>query len=214
MSLVPRTLFGRNVLLMVLVIALGQLASGLAFWEIVQRPRIAQLAGVTARYVSALHVLAISSTPEQLALLRQRINDSTRIRILPADAAAPPLDAPRTPAARDFVRSLETALATDPTTRDDTVGWRGGRERALWIRVHGPSAEAWIVVTADGFGIEPSWFWLGLPWLIVAPAVAGAFVIQRRINRPLTQLARSAQALGRGERPRPCPRMDRPKSRR
>src|SRR5579862_8222520 len=195
MKLVPRTLFGRNVLVMVALIALGQLASGFAFWQYVQRPRIAQLAAVTADYVSAMHVLATSSTPEQLERLRQRINASTRIHVLSAVSPAPRFDTPRTPAVREFLRSFEAALRADPATRDEVVGWHGGRDRAIWIGVRGMNVETWLVLSVDRFEIEPSWFWLWLPWLVVAPAVAGAYVIQRRINRPLTQLAKSAEAL-------------------
>jgi two-component system osmolarity sensor histidine kinase EnvZ len=203
MKLVPRTLFGRNVLLMIALIALGQLASGFAFWQYVQRPRVAQLAALTAQYVSAMHVLATSSTPEQLERLRQRINASTRIHMLLAEGPARPYDTPRTPAVRAFLRPFEAALRADPATRDDVVEWHGGGERAIWIGVRGMSVETWLVLSVDRFEIEPSWFWLWLPWLVVAPAVAGAYVIQRRINRPLAQLAQSAEALGRGEHPSP-----------
>jgi two-component system osmolarity sensor histidine kinase EnvZ len=215
MRRLPRTLFGRNVLLMVALIALGQLASGFAFWQYVQRPRIAQLAAATAQYVATLHAVAAVSTPDQLAVLRERINTTTRLRLLPAETALPSFDAPRNLAVRDFARALEVAMAADPLTREDTLRWQAGPAQAIWIGLRGLGAAniantsntayptAWAVLAVDRFEIEPTWYWLWFPWLVVAPALAGAYLIQRRINRPLTELARGAEALGRGVRPTP-----------
>ncbi|MFZ2627940.1 MAG: hypothetical protein WAX67_03560, partial [Rugosibacter sp.] len=63
MSLLPRSLFGRNVLLIMALIIISQAVSLLMLYVFVQRARLAELATFTASYVEALDT-ALAHLPD------------------------------------------------------------------------------------------------------------------------------------------------------
>jgi signal transduction histidine kinase len=94
-------------------------------------------------------------------------------------------------------------------------GWKAGRtadgaEYAIWRT--GPDTAEWIVADSQNpshFWYEP---WLRLPfqgavlYVILAPfAGIAAWYLNRRIARPVRQVAEASVAVARGERPEPIP---------
>jgi len=65
MKLFPRSLFGRNALLLVLLIALGQIGGGLLLREMVIKPRLDQIAESVARNVAAIRAGMLALPPAQ-----------------------------------------------------------------------------------------------------------------------------------------------------
>jgi two-component system osmolarity sensor histidine kinase EnvZ len=204
-SLFPRTLFGRNVLLMIALIALAEGASAIIYRQYVQKPRIVQLAALTALYVDAVRASLSSASPAERAAFRDALNASERVRLVAVTDALPPFAAPRSPAARLYFSELAQRLAAGAASRRDEPRWQARPEPALWIRLGAVPEPQWLVISGDRLDVELPW--VGLEWslLVAGIALAGALVIQRRLNRPLTDLARAAEQVGRGEAPPPLP---------
>jgi two-component system osmolarity sensor histidine kinase EnvZ len=214
MNLLPRSLFHRNLLLIVLLIVVSQIGNALIYRELVMKPRMRHTALATARNLEAAG-RGLRALPEaQRAAFVAQFNarQAPSLQPLPAQAAqaasAPPLLAAATssrhglkPLERDFVDLVAQQLAL-----------QGGQLR--WQR--GPDGAVALSVDIDGDG-----HWLTMPgtvptrqysgsWLLASAcgallALLGAWLIQRRINQPLQALVQAAQALGRGERPAALP---------
>ncbi|MCE9657079.1 MAG: HAMP domain-containing protein [Burkholderiales bacterium] len=197
MTLWPKSLVGRNALLLVGLILLAQLVSGLLIRELIIKPRVDQIADSVARNITAIRA-GLQALPEAdraafLDAFRQAGRDPTRDA---EDAGEEPRGLMTLE--RLFVRSVSARLAANDT---EVIWRRDGRSLALHLRI-------------DGRG-----YWLPLPdvlptreqtgaWLVASLASAllallGALAIQRRIQRPLGALVDATAALGRGKRPPP-----------
>lgn len=211
MSWLPRSLFHRNLLLIVLLIVLSQIGNALIYRELVMKPRLRHTAQATARNLEAAG-RGLRALPEaQRAAFVAQFNaqQASALRVVPtASASMPSLLEQATssrhglkPLERDFVELVSQQLAL-----------QGGQLR--WQR--DPTGAVALSVDVNGDG-----HWLTMPgtvptrqysgsWLLASAsgallALLGAWLIQRRINQPLQALVRAAQALARGERPEALP---------
>jgi two-component system, OmpR family, osmolarity sensor histidine kinase EnvZ len=201
----PRTLFGRNVLLMIALIAATEGAAALIYRQYVQYPRIVQLAAMTALYVDAVHASLSSAEPAEREGFRRRLSASDRIRLTPVSEPAPAFTAPRSPAVRLYFSELRQRLGVNEASRADEPHWQAPPQAAVWIRLAGPQEAQWLVISGDRLDAELPWIALGWSLLVAGAALGGAFLIQLRLNQPLDELARAAEQVGRGEAPAPLP---------
>src|SRR5437870_1788923 len=75
---------------MMALIALAEAASSVIYLQYVQRPRVVQLAALTALYVDAVRASLSGRSSAERAAFRDEINASQRVRLLPETAAVPP----------------------------------------------------------------------------------------------------------------------------
>lgn len=199
MSLLPRSLLGRNALLIVALIVLGQLGSALLVRQMVIRPRVEQAADSVARTVQALR--------EGLAALpvaeRQRFVDGFNQRAaLAASAGHDKRDAMLlSPMERRFVRAVSDRLADS----DTEAVWRfdGGRGLAMRMAIDGTAY--WISLPGALPAREFTGAWLAVTAVSALLAVIGALWFQRRLNRPLARVVQAAGVLASGQVPPPLP---------
>jgi two-component system osmolarity sensor histidine kinase EnvZ len=191
MSLWPRTLFSRNLLLMVLLILLAQLVSAGLFRELVMRPRLQLTADATVRQFEALEAGLQSLTPPQRQQFVERFNDRAN--------AAPPTSAGHrlSPLERAYLHMVTERLAS----RGSQITWRhdAADSRTLTLTMEGQSYQLNFPSPLPPRAFP--WGWAVGTAVSCLLAGLGAWLIQRRINRPLNELVQAAQALGRGERP-------------
>ena len=212
----PRTLFGRNLLLIVAIVFLSQLGSAWLYRELVIKPRVRQNAEATAQDLLALVDGLQALAPAERARFVERFNAHVHARLRAPDPAAAraqeltgapagaPGPAPRerlTPLEQTFVRDVSARLALQ---QHDLLWRRMGRDW-LAVRVRLDAQEYWIELPA----LQRRRGW-PTAWLLGSAATGllallGAWLIQRRINRPLHALVQAAGALGRGGRPAPLP---------
>jgi hypothetical protein len=129
MNVLPRSLFGRNLLLIVGLILLGQVIAALVFFQVVQRPRLAELAGYTSTYVAAVNAALSALPPEDRARYIERMNASARLHIEPAAPVADDFVAAPGVITRQFVAELQRRLgAATP------LGFRAGQGNYLWVK--------------------------------------------------------------------------------
>ncbi|MDR7269327.1 two-component system osmolarity sensor histidine kinase EnvZ [Pelomonas saccharophila] len=182
------TLFGRNLWLIVLLIVVGQLVNALVYRELVAKPRLHQSAEATARSLQAV-VEGLRLLPQD-----QRAGFVARFN---ARAGSGLMEGPSERVSlmeRAYLAELNEQLGMLPGGLD----WR--REANGLIAVRLPDVPFWLAVPA----VQPA-HRFARTWLIASGvsgvlALLGAWLIQRRINRPLQRLVDAAKAVGAGQR--------------
>lgn len=212
----PRSLLGRNLLLMAALIVLGQLVAAVLVRQMIFKPRVAQVADGVARNVAALRAGLQALPPAQRVAFVEAFN---RQAVLSAPPVAPESAARRallSPLERQFVQAVsrrlganDAATHTPQPTQPPQPLWRRDSTGVLSLRVVHEGAE----------GAES--YWLNLPsvfptreftgaWLVATLAsmllaLLGAWWLQRHINRPLEQVVGAAQQLAQGQSPATLP---------
>ncbi len=182
------TLFGRNLWLMVCLIVVGQLVNAVVYRELVAKPRLHQSAEAAARSLQAV-VEGLSLLPED-----QRAGFVARFN---ARAGSGLMEGPPERISlmeRAYLAELNEQLGMLPGGLD----WR--REANGLIAVRLPDVPFWLAVPS----VQPA-HRFARTWLIASGvsgvlALLGAWLIQRRINRPLQRLVEAAKAVGAGQR--------------
>lgn len=197
MALVPRTLFNRNLLLIVVLILLGQVANAVLFRQLVMKPRVKVAAEATVRNLQALEAGLRGLPPEQRSAFVERFNAQARQESAAAGHEAGGERLTRLEKA--FLRQVSEQLAG----RGGEVQWRRDADRSLSLRVGIGGEQYWLDLPGLLPAHEFSGAWIAASAATVVLAVLGAWLIQRRINQPLHALVQAATALGRGQRPQP-----------
>ncbi|WP_306556116.1 ATP-binding protein [Acidovorax sp.] len=216
----PRSLLGRNLLLMAVLIVLGQLVAAVLVRQMIFKPRVAQVADGVARNVAALRAGLQALPPAQRVAFVEAFN---RQAVLSAPPAAPESAARRallSPMERQFVQAVSRRLgADDAATQTQTqTQTQTPQPQPLWRR-DSTGVLALHVVHEGAEGAES--YWLNLPsvfpsreftgaWLAATLAsmllaLLGAWWLQRHINRPLVQVVGAAQQLAQGRSPATLP---------
>jgi two-component system osmolarity sensor histidine kinase EnvZ len=199
----PRSLFARNILLLVALVAVSQVCAIAVLLHFIQTPRIERAAATFASYIVTLDTLLKTSPPE--AAQGVAVNLDLRAE-LPAGARdmAPGsrLRFYQTYQRRTFIESLRAHLPADMLVR-----WQGAEasddgQQRLWIRAHLAGEPRWLALpvpeAAHDDGLATALFLsLGLGAL----AFATAYLIQRHLNRPLAHLADAARLVSAGGEP-------------
>lgn len=185
--------FRRNVLLLHALLMLSLACGAMTLREWVQKPRITELAGMTAlqiRLARAYFLLVPERERESLTWLKSRPG----IELLPVGAAGSSVDlTPRLPAARQFVADLRRQL---PDALD--ARWVPIDHGTVWVRMRLGSEQYWFI--ERGLFLEGNLpaAAIGTLLIIAVLSVWGAALIQRRINRPLSRLVEAAKTLAAG----------------
>ncbi|SAL45341.1 ATP-binding protein [Caballeronia humi] len=204
----PRSLFARNIALLVALVALSQVCSLTVLMHYVQTPRIERAAAAFANYVTALgDVLAVAPLDARGPFIEKLRAQAT----LPADTA---LDPPRSLSAlyRSYQRETFLAMLRRHLPADMPVRWETGKsardeaEERLWFRVHVASEPYWIsLAIPDAAHSDGMLTTILLSLGLAALATLTAYAIQRHLNRPLDDLATAARKLSAGGQPEPLP---------
>ncbi|HQA26517.1 MAG TPA: ATP-binding protein [Candidatus Competibacteraceae bacterium] len=190
MTWLPNSLLGRNVLLLVTLIVVGQALAGLVFRQMVQAPFIDRLAVTLANDLIAVRAGMATLPPEQLAQFIQAFNATSQAHHLGQPEAMIPL-----PVEQRLIRKTSALLAEQGIQ----AIWRSEAGNAFYVRLQIDGQSHWLstVGLASGMLLPRAAL---ISWLVgMGLAVLGAFLIQRRINRPLTQLVQATHATSRGE---------------
>jgi len=201
-NLKPRSLFGRNALLLVALLVIGQIGSALVVRQMVLKPRLEQIADSVARNVGAIRAglvaLPASQRPAFVNGFNQRaMATSAHDNVGPGERARTLL----TPLERRFVRSVSARIAQQGAE----AVWRREAGGSLALRLSLDGVDHWVVMP----GVLPAREFTGA-WLIVSAlsallALAGALWFQRRLNRPLVRVVEAARTLAHGQTPAALP---------
>jgi two-component system, OmpR family, osmolarity sensor histidine kinase EnvZ len=205
-KLFPGSLLWRTLAVLVAALVLSQAAALWLLNEFVTQPRVAFGIGQFVSHLKTINAALATMDPEQQQAFIARIAEQEGIRILPVrgnENMRPALDAPVVRHFRERVRAIFGPEA-DVYVRGAADGANAQRPReTLWIRVAAGPREFWIAfprrrIERESAAAIISWSAAGL-----AIALAATFFIVWKLNRPLAELARAAEKLGKGGDPEP-----------
>lgn len=198
MTLWPRTLLWRSVLL----IALLLLVAHLAWLEILRvtefEPRAHQVAQQIVSVVNLTRAALISAQPSKRLALLQDLSREEGIQVYlgePAERVAPLPDRP-------FLNIVEGDLKRKLGKNSRLAVSRDG-VRGTWVSFEIDEEEYWVFLPRSRLERRDPLRWIGWGALVLLLSLIGATLIVARVNRPLRALARAAAEVGRGGTPPP-----------
>ncbi|WP_322012027.1 ATP-binding protein [Paraburkholderia sp. J12] len=195
--LLPRSLLGRNLLLLVLVVIASEVSVILLIFVFIQKPRIDEAALFVASQTAAVERL-LAALPEpgrsrELAAM----NGGT--------ASAPPVLShtalPHAYTIRRFLRSLRERLPAGTA-----LYWEASGGRRIWVRLVIDDRFYWLALpTAAAIRQSLPLSAVGILLTLAMFPALGAWLIQRHTAAPLQRLASAAMLIERGTWPEPVP---------
>jgi two-component system, OmpR family, osmolarity sensor histidine kinase EnvZ len=181
--IIPRSLQARNIWLLLAVVILGQTLSLVLIFQLAIRPQAERIGAIMASNVAAISEVMATLGPAAREDMIERINAGGAIKI--AKGIEPPELGSGVPTLLEliFIRSFAKELA-----QDDVVVWQGASHDGLWVNLK-LGGEAYWFSYLRPLGWSPSGAILGSFVVAVALALAGGYLVQRRIAEPLRRLS-------------------------
>ncbi len=201
--LMPRTLLARTFLLLAMLVLLTTAGWLSLFRHIDAEPRARETAQLAASAVNLIRASLFAAAPVKRLGLFNEFSRREGIRLLPAE----PEDKIEAMPDSRFFRLLQgelTARLGEHTRIAASVDGVSG----FWVSFRLDDAdeeEYWLVLPRERAARDFASHWLAWGLLAVVLALAVAWLIASRISRPLKAMARSAETVGRGEKPEPLP---------
>jgi two-component system osmolarity sensor histidine kinase EnvZ len=198
MTLIPRSLLWRAMLLLALLLVAGNFAWLQIFRVSEREPRAAQVAQQIASVVNLTRSALITANPAKRFDLLRDLSEQEGIQVYadtPNEAVEP---IPDRPFVRLLIAELQRRLGNDTRLLHSTGG--AGN---VWINFAIDDVAYWVSMPRDRVERAEPLRWIGWGLLVLLLSVVGAFLIVSRIDRPLRELTRAAAAIGRGKTPEP-----------
>ncbi|MEI7446587.1 MAG: ATP-binding protein [Burkholderiales bacterium] len=192
------SLFWRTFLLIAAVVAASLLAWLQLFRAAELQPRAERFAWEIASIVNLTRAGLVSATGTARIDLLGELARNEGIRLLPAEPGDYASPWPDERFGAPFEAKLRDLLG-DETRIASTVNGDPG----LWVRFEIDGDPYWMLLDPARIARQTNRNWLGWIGIAIALATAGALVISRVVNRPLSNLARAIERLGQGEPPAP-----------
>lgn len=200
MTLFPRSLFGRNVLLIVVLVVVGQLASALLVRQLIVKPRLAQLSVAVARNVGAIRAGLAAMPPAQREAFVAQFNRRA-MQGIADDGEGGGQRLSRLE--RRFVHEASRGMALEGEGSE--IIWRREAGGSLAVRLRLDGADHWVNLPGVLPAREFTGAWIAASLTSALLALLGALLIHRYLNRPLRRVVASAHTLAGGGSPQPLP---------
>lgn len=196
MTLWPRTLLWRSVLLIAALLVIAHLVWLQIFRASEVEPRALQAAQQVVSVVNLTRAALVTADPARRYALLDELAQREGIQVYAGDPeeAVPAL--PDRPFLRIMAAQLRERLGQQTRLTLEREGVAG-----LWVSFRIDDDEYWVSLPRSRIERNEPLRWIGWGALVLALAVLGAFVVVARINRPLRELTRAAELLGRGATP-------------
>lgn len=196
--LIPRTLFGRSLLLLAGLIVVTEIVTISIFFFAVQRPRIQRAAEVAALQIN----IAQQTTESMDAATRRKFAE--RFSTIPGarlvEMPQRPSDTlPREAVVRVFVERMRSRIANPA----DLVWDESTQTMFVRLATDENGRRAALALSPEGVYVDTIRATLVVAAFCALVCLLGAYFMQRRLNRPLDQLAQAAELLGQGREPPP-----------
>jgi two-component system osmolarity sensor histidine kinase EnvZ len=202
-TLLPRSLLWRTVLVLALLLVGSQVALFQLFRVSDRGPRARQLAEHIASVVNLSRTALASAQPSERLALLEALSQREGIRV----HTHPPADAPDRPSLEErpflpLLRLEVSRLIGEPTQ----IEFRGRPVPALWVAFRVADQPFWVSIPRARIIQRPfPWHWVAWVVIVFTLSLVGATLIISRINRPLRTLAEAATQIGRREPVAPLP---------
>jgi len=198
MTLWPRSLLWRTMLLIALLLGVAHIA-WLQIFQISERgPRAHQYAQQIVSVVNLTRAALITAQPDKRLTLLRELSQREDIQVYPGEPGERIAPLPDRPIPRLVSAELHQRLG--PETR---LAFARNGIRGVWVSFRIDTDEYWVMLPLTRIERNDPLRWIGLGALVLLLALAGAFLIVARINRPLRELTRAAGQMGKGKMPPP-----------
>jgi two-component system, OmpR family, osmolarity sensor histidine kinase EnvZ len=200
MTLWPRTLLWRSVLLIAFLLALAHFAWLQIFQVSEREPRARQIARQIVSIVNLTRAALITADPSKRLELLRDLSQEEQVQVYHAEPDERIAPLPDSPFLKLIERELHRMLGADTkfaVTREGVPG--------VWVSFTIDGDPFWVRIPRTRIERQQSMRWIGWGIFVLALALLGALLVVFRVNRPLSQLTRAAQAMGRGKVPAPVP---------
>ena len=207
MTLFPRSLLGRTLVVLIGAMVLSQAAAIWFLHEYVTQPRQALGVGLFVSHLKTISAALQTMTAQQQQEFINRIAEKEGIRISPVrgtEQMRPAGDVPAVQMFRERIRELfgpqADVYVRGPVEPPDESKPRP-RPQTFWVRLPTGERDFWVAFPRGRIERDPSTAFIewGITGLVIA--ILGTFFIVWRFNRPLGDLARAAVKLGQGADP-------------
>ena len=195
MRWIPRTLLGRNLLLFGTLIAFALGTTGTVFFRLVAVPRNQATIAYAIQLAEALARHSTTGSRDDTT----GAAGAGPARVLAPGEAPPTFQRPARRATENALREIGARLP-----HGYELGWQEDGAH-LWIGVpangvDSPGAQPMTWVSFPTLDMLPRMRGVAVSWLLAIGllAFAGAFIAQRRVDRPLRELVGAAEAIGAG----------------
>lgn len=200
MTLVPRSLLSRSMLLIAVLLVLSQLIWFGLYRSYNVRQQSEFFAQQIAAVVSTVSAALETMPPAARQRFSERLPAQHNIRLLPATAwNDDEINLPTSPLLREIGEQLRRELSEDAQALallEDAVG-------AVWIKILVRNQAYWVVFPPESRRSASTWAWIGWSVFGLSLAILGAWLLMLRVNRPLRALASAAEEIGAGKTPSP-----------
>jgi two-component system osmolarity sensor histidine kinase EnvZ len=207
-TLLPRSLLWRTLAVLMAALVLSQAAAVFLFDQYVTRPRVATGMRQFVSHLKTVSAALETMDPAQHEAFTARIAEMEGIRIIPVRSDMAVRPAPDVPLMRAFRERLRDSFGPNAevyvrAARAEPEDFERRPPRLFYIRLTAGQRQYWVAIPRGRLDRDAGtavFFW-GLAGLGIA--VLATFLIVWRLNRPLAELARAAERLGRGGDPPP-----------
>ena len=192
-----RTLFRQNLGLFVALIAFGQISASGLFFYFSQKPRMEMFALIAARNIATVKntIAALPADTRPIYLQQLNRGEAVQIDTHPPDGA---LVEPR-----GVARMIVGMLANDLANSGIAVSLVGRSERRLVASWHQGSDAYWVTFPELPLAAGSPSVWISLSVVVGLLSLAGAWLIEKHLHRPLDDLVQAVRRVGTGARPLP-----------
>ncbi|HET7161006.1 MAG TPA: HAMP domain-containing protein, partial [Burkholderiales bacterium] len=198
MTLWPRTLLARSVLMIALVLVIAHVAWLQIFRVSAREPRAHQISQQIVSTVNLTRAALVTADPAKRYNLLRDIAEREGIEVhlgAPGETVAPLPDS-------GFYPLILAELRQQLGEQTKFTLSRNGAE-GVWVSFRIDDEDYWVVLPEARLADDAPLRWIGWGVLVLLLALAGAFLVVARINRPLRELTRAATEMGRGATPAP-----------
>jgi len=206
----PKALWARSFLLIMVLIVLSLASSIAIFRHVEQEPRAKQMAQLVVAVVNLTRAAVLSAAPQWHSALLAELADAEGLRVQAAERSDVliPLHDDR-PEVRLMMEKVRNSVGMDTRFAES----RNGVE-AFWVSFVIGGEEFWVSLPKERMEPPRSQVWIARSAMVLGFALLGAYFIARQVARPLKEMAQAALQVGRGETPQPLARRRRDGDRR
>lgn len=199
-TLLPRTLLWRTFLLLALLMLLSVWAWFRIYAYFEHAPRAKAAAQIVASAVNLTRAALINAAPSNRLSLLRDISEQEGIKLYPAEALDELKPLPAIGVFPLMMEELRHRLGKDTRLAIERNGQAG-----FWVSFFIDDDEYWVRLPRERFDRVVPAEWVGWGTATLLLSLLGAYFVVLAIARPLKELARAAQTIGRGEHPPPLP---------
>ncbi len=192
----PQSLLARTVWLIALLLIVSQIAWLVLFGLYEREPRARQIAHRAAAIVNLTRAALLAAHADKRRDLLLELSRREGVHVLPLVPEESDVPPPPNAMARLVASEIRRELGSDTL-----VSFSDDNEEDLWVSFAIDADEYWVIMPRLQRTRTIPWFWASWGVGVLLLSVLGAWLMLRRINRPLLLATEAAAALGRGDQP-------------